>query len=490
MPQFDLLVVGGGPGGYVAAIRAAQRGLRVALVEKERPGGVCLNWGCIPTKAMLRSAEVFQIVDSAKDFGITTENVQVDFAAVRERKNGIVDELTHGVAGLLQANGVTVIEGHARFTGPSTVEVFRAGPSPVFDGGPRYAAAPTDIPIRTVEATDVIIATGSVPAPLPVSGADLPGVITSDGAFGLTEIPERLVVIGGSAVGVEWAGLFAAFGTAVTVVEMQDRLVPAEDAEIGAALGRSFTGRGITVSTSSTVTGIERSGDGLRVNVDGTDPRALDADIVLVGVGRRPNTAALGLDAAGVGTDARGFIPVDDRLRTGVEHVYAIGDVTGKALLAHVASHQGLTAADVIAGHDVHIDYHAIPAATFTHPEIASVGLTEAAARAAGHDVVTAKFPFAALGRARSVGDTEGFLKIIAGARHHEVLGVHIIGPSASDLITEGALAITLEATLDELAHTIHAHPTFGEIGMEAALTGLGLPIHIAPPRTRRGDRA
>ncbi|MGW5383299.1 dihydrolipoyl dehydrogenase [Nocardia sp. NPDC003963] len=487
MPQFDLLVVGGGPGGYVAAIRAAQRGLRVALVEKERPGGVCLNWGCIPTKAMLRSAEVFRIVADAASFGITTENVQVDFAAVRERKNGIVDDLTGGVAGLLRANGVTVIEGHARFTGPTTVEVFQAGPSQVFDGGPRYAAAPTDLAIRTVEATDVIIATGSVPALLPIPGAGLPGVITSDGAFGLTEIPERLVVIGGSAVGAEWAGLFATFGTAVTVVEMQDRLVPAEDAELGAALGRSFTGRGITVLTGSTVTGIEQSEDGLRVSVDGTDPRVLDADIVLVGVGRRPNTAALGLDAAGVATDARGFVPVDDRLRTGVEHVFAIGDVTGEALLAHVASHQGLTAADVIAGHDIRIDYTAIPAATFTHPEIASVGLTEDAARAAGHEVVIAKFPFAALGRARSVGDTEGFLKIVAGARHHEVLGVHIIGPSASDLITEGALAITLEATLDELAHTIHAHPTFGEVGMEAALAGLGLPVHIAPPRTRRG---
>ncbi|WP_039821439.1 dihydrolipoyl dehydrogenase [Nocardia testacea] len=490
MPQFDLLVVGGGPGGYVAAIRAAQRGLRVALVEKERPGGVCLNWGCIPTKAMLRSADVFQTVNGAAAFGITATDVQVDFAAVRERKNGIVDELTSGVARLLQANGVTVIEGHARFTGPTTVEVFQAGPSPVFDGGPRYAAVPTDIPIHTVEATDVIIATGSVPALLPVPGADLPGVITSDGAFGLTEIPERLVVIGGSAVGAEWASLFATFGTVVTVVEMQDRLVPAEDAEIGAALGRSFTGRGITVMSGSTVTGIEQSADGLRVNVDRTDPCALDADVVLVGVGRRPNTAALGLDAAGVATDARGFIPVDDRLRTGVEHVYAIGDVTGKALLAHVASHQGLTAADAIAGHDVHIDYDVIPAATFTHPEIASVGLTEGAARAAGHDVVTAKFPFAALGRARSVGDTEGFLKIVAGARHHEVLGVHIIGPSASDLITEGALAITLEATLDELADTIHAHPTLGEIGMEAALAGLGLPVHIAPPRTRRGVSA
>lgn len=485
MPEFDLLIVGGGPGGYVAAIRAAQRGLHVGLVEKERPGGVCLNWGCIPTKAMLRSAEVFDTVRAAADFGIHADNVGFDFATVRQRKDGIVKELTDGVAGLLKAAGVTVIEGHARFTGPTTVDIHEPGPSPVFAGGPRYASEPATAAIRTVTATDVVIATGSVPAPLPVPGADLPGVVTSDGAFGLTEVPDRLVVIGGSAVGAEWASLFASFGAAVTVVEMQDHLVPLEDKEIGIALGRSFAARGIAVLTGSTVSGIAQRGDALVVDVDGAETGEIDADVVLIGVGRRPNTAHLDLDRAGIATDARGFIPVDDRLRTNVEHVYAIGDVTGKALLAHVASHQGLTAADVIAGHDAHIDYSVIPAATFTHPEIASVGLTEDAARAAGHEVITAKFPFAALGRAKALGDTQGFAKIVAGARHSEVLGVHIIGPAAGDLITEGALAITLEATLDELADTIHAHPTLGEIGMEAALTGLGLPVHIAPPRKR-----
>ncbi|WP_373862561.1 dihydrolipoyl dehydrogenase [Nocardia lijiangensis] len=444
-----------------------------------------MNWGCIPTKAMLRSAEVFQIIKGAAEFGVHADNVGFDFGAVRQRKDGIVKELTDGVAGLLKANGVTVIEGHARFTGPTTVEVFEAGQSPIFPGGPRYAAAPTATAIRTISATDVIVATGSVPAALPVPGADLPGVVTSDGAFGLTEVPGRLVVIGGSAVGAEWASLFATFGSAVTVVEMQDRLVPLEDKEIGVALGRSFGKRGITVLTGSTVTGIAQADGALRVGVGGPQAGELDADVVLVGVGRRPNTADLGLNAAGIGTDARGFISIDEKLRTGVEHVYAIGDVTGKALLAHVASHQALTAADVIAGHDAHIDYAVIPAATFTHPEIASVGLTEDAARAAGHEVIIAKFPFAALGRAKSFGDTEGFLKIVAGARHQEVLGVHIIGPSASDLITEGVLAIALEATLEELADTIHAHPTLGEIGMEAALTGLGLPVHVAPPRKR-----
>ncbi|WP_396917446.1 dihydrolipoyl dehydrogenase [Mycolicibacterium sp.] len=477
MREFDLLVIGGGPGGYVAAIRAAQHGLSVGLVEKERPGGVCLNWGCIPTKAMLRSAEVLQTVRDAAEYGIRADNVGFDYAAVRRRMTEVVTGLTDGVAGLLKANGVTVIEGHARFTGPTTVEICDV---PAGDG-PRYAATPAEAVDRAT-ARDVIIATGSTPIPLPIPGADLPGVITSDGAFGLTEVPGRIVIVGGSAVGAEWASLFAAFGSAVTVVEMRDTLVPAEDADLGAALGRSFKQRGITVLTGSTVSAIAQT-EALRVTVEGPKPQEIDADIVLFGVGRRPNTAELGIDATGVHTDARGFIEVDEQLHTNVDHVYAIGDVTGKALLAHVASHQGLTAADVLAGHDKRIDYGVVPAATFTHPEIASVGLTEAQARAAGHDPVTAKFPFAALGRARTFGDTEGFVKIVAGRKYGEVLGVHIIGPAASDLVTEGALAITLEATLDELADTIHAHPTLGEIGMEAALAALGLPVHITPPK-------
>lgn len=475
--EFDLLVIGGGPGGYVAAIRAAQLGISVGVIEKERPGGVCLNWGCIPTKAMLRSAEVLQTVRDCGSYGVRADNVDFDYAAVRARMNDVVTTLTDGVAGLLRANGVTVINGHARFTGPTTVEICDVDSG----AGPRYAAAPGE-QIDAASARDIIIATGSTPIPLPIPGADLPGVITSDGAFGLTDVPKRVVIVGGSAVGAEWANLFSAFGSEVTVVEMRDTLVPAEDIDIGAALERSFVQRGITVHTGSTVTAIEQA-KALRIVVSGPKPCEIDADVVLFGVGRRANTADLALQSAGVGVDERGFIAVDDRLRTNVDHVYAIGDVTGKALLAHVASHQGITAAEVIAGHDKHMDYTALPAATFTHPEIASVGLTEAAAASAGHVINVATFPFAALGRARTYGDTEGFIKIVAGKEYGEVLGVHIIGPSASDLITEAALAITLEATLDELAETIHAHPTLGEIGMEAALAALGMPVHIPPKR-------
>ncbi|RCW43167.1 dihydrolipoamide dehydrogenase [Halopolyspora algeriensis] len=488
MQEFDLLVVGGGPGGYVAAIRAAQRGLSVGLVEKEKAGGVCLNWGCIPTKAMLRSAEVYETVLHAADFGVHAENVALDYDAVSRRKDGIVKNLTDGVAGLLKANGVTVIDGHARFASPTTVDVYGTGESELGAGGPRYAASPAGSePIEQVRARDVLVATGSVPVQLPLPGADLPGVITSDGAFGLTEVPGRIAVIGGSAVGAEWASLFAALGSEVTIVEMMPSLVPAEDAEVGKELGKSLRKRGVSVLADSTVSAIERGpSDELRVTVEGSKAQQVDVDVVLVGVGRRPNTAALDLDAAGVATDERGFVRVDEQLRTNVEHVYAIGDVTGEALLAHVASHQGITAAEVIAGDDhARIDYTAVPAATFTHPEIASVGLTEARAGELGHEIVTAKFPFAALGRSKTYGETEGFMKIVAGKQYGEVLGVHIIGPSASDLITEGALAITLEATLDELAETIHAHPTLGEVGMEAAMSALGLPVHTAPPRRR-----
>ncbi len=487
MQEFDLLVVGGGPGGYVAAIRAAQRGLSVGLVEKERTGGVCLNWGCIPTKAMLRSAEVYETVLHAADFGVGVGDVSLDYGAVLKRKDGIVTELTGGIAQLLNANGVTLIDGHARFTGPTTVDVYEVGDGELGPEGPKYAASPVGAqPISRARGRDVLIATGSVPVQLPLPGADLPGVVTSDGAFGLSEVPNRIVVVGGSAVGAEWASLFQALGSEVTLVEMMPSLVPAEDAEVGKALGRSFSKRGIQVLTGATVSKIDQGADGLKVSVDGAKVSEVDTDVVLVGVGRKPNTESLDLANIGVATDKRGFIEVDDQLRTNVEHVYAIGDVTGRVLLAHVASHQGITAVEHIVGSEhARMDYTAVPAATFTHPEIASVGLTEQQATEAGHEITVGKFPFAALGRSKTYGDTEGFVKVVAGAQYGEVLGVHIIGPSASDLITEGTLAIELEATLDELADTIHAHPTLGEIGMESAMLAMGMPVHTAPPRKR-----
>jgi dihydrolipoamide dehydrogenase len=489
---FDLLVVGGGPGGYVAAIRAAQLGLHTALIEKERAGGVCLNWGCIPTKAMLRSAEVLETMQHSSDFGILADNVRLDYPAVLRRKDTIVEGLTDGVAGLLKTNGVTVFNGHARFAGPTTVEVVDVGDSPIGPGGPLYAAPPADGPrLATVVGRDVIIATGSTPAVLPIPGADLPGVVTSDGAFLLQEVPQRIVIVGGSAVGAEWASIFRAFGSSVTLVELMPTLVPLEDEDMGRTLARSFTARGIEVLTASTVTDIEASGSDtgaamqVKISPSGGGPeRNVLADAVLMGVGRRPNLLGLDLERTGVALNQRGFIQVDDQLRTNVPHVYAIGDVTGRVLLAHVASHQGLVAVGVIAGHEhERMSYRAVPAATFTHPEVASVGMTEKQAREAGYDLVTGRFPFAALGRARTYGATEGLVKIVSEKRYGEVLGVHIIGPSASDLIPEAVLAINLEATLSDIADAIHAHPTFGEGTMESSMVALGLPIHIAPAR-------
>jgi len=507
MPEnaYDLVVVGGGPGGYPAAIRAAQLGLKVALIEKERPGGVCLNWGCIPTKAMLRSAEVLETVQHGAEFGVLADNVRLDYPAVVERKDRVTKTLTDGVASLLEANGVTVVNGHARFVGPKTVEVVAVGDAPLGAGGPLYNAppAPDGRPQARLEGRSLIVATGSTPVLLPIPGIELPGVVTSDGAFLLPEVPRRIVIIGASAVGAEWATMFGAFGSEVTMVELLPTLLPAEDTDIGKTLARSFAKRGIKVQTGRTVSEIAqvagaKAGKGgkaataLRVTVtdpDGQHPTQVETDVVLVGVGRRPNTEGLDLDRAGVATDARGWVTVDDRLRTNVPGVHAIGDVTGTVLLAHVASHQGLVAAAVLAGHDERIDYRAVPAATFTHPEVASVGLTEASAREAGHDVVVDRFPFAALGRAQTYGSTEGLVKVVADRSYGEVLGVHIIGPGASDLIPEGVLAMHLEATLHDIADTIHAHPTLGESTMEATMVALGLPVHVAPPRKARSGR-
>jgi len=493
---FDLVVVGGGPGGYPAAIRAAQLGLKTALVEKERPGGVCLNWGCIPTKAMLRSAEVLETVQHGAEFGVLADNVRLDYSAVLKRKDRVVKGLTDGVAGLLKANGVTVVGGHARFTGPTTLEVTGTGESPLGAGGPLYNAppAPDGRPHASLEGRNVIVATGSTPVLLPIPGIDLPGVVTSDGAFLLPEVPGRIVIIGASAVGAEWATMFHAFGSQVTLVELLPTLIPAEDEDMGRTLARSFTRRGITVQTGRTVSEIapagraRKQGGPLLVTItdpDGQHPEQVETDAVLVGVGRRPNTEGLDLEHTGVTTDRRGWVQVDEQLRTSVPGVYAIGDVTGTVLLAHVASHQGLVAAGVIAGHAERMGYKAVPAATFTHPEVASVGLTEAKATEAGHDVVVGRFPFTALGRAQTYGSTEGLVKVVADRRYGEVLGVHIIGPAASDLIPEGVLAMQLEATLTDIADTIHAHPTLGEGTMEAAMVALGLPVHVPPPRRR-----
>jgi dihydrolipoamide dehydrogenase len=471
MAPVDVCIIGAGPGGYVAAIRAAQLGLRTAVVERDQLGGVCLNRGCIPTKALLRTAELLRAFQDAATWGIHAENVRLDYPAAVRRRDQVVRTLRQGVASLLRSQGVAVITGHGRLDGPRRVVVAGNGTSEI------------------IEARNVIVATGSRPAVPPIPGADdREVVLTSDDALDLPTLPRSIVVIGGGAVGAEWADIFQAFGCETTLLEMMPTLLPLEDEEIGKALARLFGRRGIKVLTGARVLAIERGGEGeALVRYQGADgaEATVAAERVLLGVGRAPLTTDLGLESAGVRLD-RGWVPVDEAMRTNVPGIYAIGDITRHQLLAHVASHQGLVAVERIAGRERRVDYDRVPACTFTHPEVASVGLTEARAREAGYAVQVGRFPFAALGRAQTVGATDGFVKIVADARYGEILGVHILGAAASDMIAEATLALQLEATLDDLVETIHAHPTWPEATAEAALAARGLALHLLRPREPR----
>jgi dihydrolipoyl dehydrogenase len=468
--QADIAILGGGPGGYVAALRAAQLGAQAVLVEENAVGGVCLNVGCIPTKALLRSAEVYRTLRQADRYGLRLEgSVQVDWPAIQDRKQTIVRRLVNGVEVLLRKAQVQVIRGRGRFAAPHTLKVTTA------DG------------TQQVEAKSVVVATGSQPVRLPLpgmspspgSGQVLPGVIDSTAALALEAIPRRLLVVGGGVVGVEFADLFSAFGAEVTVVEMLDRLLPLMDADLGEALARSLKKRGIRVHVNSRLTGVDPADGGLRATV--ATPKgevSLDADQVLVAVGRRPNVEDLGLEAAGVRVERAG-IPVDAHMQTNVPGVYAVGDVTGGALLAHVAMRGGEVAVENALGRPASLDLKTVPWCVYTDPEVASVGLTEAQAREKGYDVQVGRFPLQANGKALTYGATEGFVKVISEARFGEVLGLHLVAPHASDLIHEGGLALALEATLDELTTTLHGHPTLGEAVREAALEARGEALHL-----------
>ncbi len=463
----DVCVLGGGPGGYVAALRAAALGANVALVEADEVGGVCLLRGCVPSKAMLRSAEVYQLALHADSFGVSVSGVSADYPGIRKRKDAIVRQLVRGVHGLLDAAGVTLVSGYGRLAGAGVVEVERNGSGDL------------------VVAPKIIVASGSSAVMPPIPGTDLPGVIDSDGAFALEAVPKQILVAGAGAVGVEWATLFSLLGSDVTLVEMLPTVVPNEDADVSTALRRILVQQGISVHTGTRIEAIAKRRGGLRVTLATDDETSeVNATHVLMATGRRANTSDVGLDSAGV-TSTRQGIPVDGAMRTNRPDVYAIGDVTGQRLLAHVASHQGIVAAENAVGGDAAYHDHAVPACTFTHPEIASVGLGEADAREQHGEVIVGRFPFQALGRAKAFGDTDGFVKVVAGARHEELLGMHVIGPGASDIISEGALAIQLEATLHDLRETIHAHPTFPEATAEAAWAAINQPLNMPLRRAR-----
>jgi len=471
--EFDVVVIGAGTGGYVAAIRASQLGLKVAVVEKQKAlGGTCLIWGCIPTKALLEHAHALKVVQHVKDWGVTIGEgaIGIDMNQVQARKDKVVTGLTKGVEFLFKKNKIEWIKGTAAIAGRGVVEVI--------DGERRSLSATREI----------VIATGSTPRSVPGVEVDRRRIITSDEAIALREVPASMVILGSGAVGVEFASIFSRFGTKVTILELLPRIVPNEDAAVSAELEKSFRKQGITIHTGTRVTRATAAGDAVGIEAQLPDGTAvqLSADYLLVATGRAPVTAGLGVEGLGLSLD-RGYIAVDSLFRTGVPGVSAIGDVisfgAAKAphpQLAHVSSAEGIVTAERIAERDVRpINYEHVPSCTYCDPEIGSVGLTEAEAQARGFDVRVGTFPFFVLGRAKMAGETEGFVKIVADKKYDEVLGVHMIGPRATELVAEATLALRLECTVEELVRTIHAHPTFSEAVAEAAHAAHGEAIHM-----------
>ncbi|MGE0495846.1 MAG: dihydrolipoyl dehydrogenase [Vulcanimicrobiota bacterium] len=457
MDSFDLIVIGGGPGGYVAAIRAAQLGQRVACVEKEDIyGGTCLRVGCIPSKALLESSELLHEARSNfKRHGIVVGEVSVDLAAMMRRKDTIVKTLGKGIDGLFKKHGVTPIKGKARFVDGSTIEV----------DDQRY-------PSR-----NFLIATGSEPASLP--GIELDGDLIGSSTEALTypEVPGHLVVIGAGAIGLELGSVWGRLGAKVTVLEYLDRILPGADLEIAQAAQASFKRQGMTFHLGCKVTAARRQGD--RCVVERADGEPIECDRVLVSVGRRPNTEGLGLEAIGLETDRRGFIPVDEHFKTGVPGVYAIGDVIGGAMLAHKAEEEGVACVEQLFTGYGHVDHNLIPAVVYTHPEVASVGRTQEQLEEEGIKFRKGTFPFAANGRARALGSFDGLAKVLADAETDRILGVHIVGPRAGDLIAESVVAMAFSASSEDIARICHAHPTLPEVIKEAALAVDGRPLHI-----------
>jgi dihydrolipoamide dehydrogenase len=459
--DYDLAVIGGGPGGYVAAIRAAQFGLKVALVEERELGGTCLNRGCIPAKSLLHTAEVYHTVQHCAEFGITAREIGFDFAQIAAKKDGVIRQLRGGVESLVKSNGVTVINGRGVIKDPNTVTVEIPGETP-----------------QIIQTAKIIIATGSRPLQPPIPGIDGDRVITSDGVMQLTNCPEQVVIIGGGVIGVEIGTVFNSLGKAVTIIEMMDNILPGIDTEITQLLRKSLEARGVKIFTDSKVIGLKSVAAKATCTFKSSG-KTLEAegDLVIVAIGRRPNTENLGLEKAGIAME-RVFIKVDKRLETSVSGIYAIGDVVGKVQLAHVASAQGMVAAANAAGKNKKMEYKIVPGCIYTSPEIAMVGLTETAAIQQGYQIAIGKFPIASNGKSLIMGVREGLIKVVADKSTGEILGAQIMGPRATDLIAEIGVAMKLESTIEELADTIHPHPTVSEIVMEAAHDVAEVCIH------------
>lgn len=467
--RFDLLILGGGMS-YVGAIRAAQLGLSVGLVERDRLGGTCLNRGCIPSKALLETADLLhRVTEQGAEFGLSGhEGIGLDYGALAKRRDAVIDKHVGGVEFLLKKNKVTVLRGNGVLTGPTSVRV-SAG-----EAGELEATA-----------DNLIVATGGAPRSLPGLEPDGRLIITSDEALSRGDVPDRVTIVGAGAIGVEWASMYRDFGSEVTLVEFADRIVPLEDPEVGKELARVFRKRGIALHAASTIDAetIQKAENEVSFQIatkDGSKRTDLTSDVILVAVGRRPLTDDIGLDGIDGVALEKGYVIVDEYMRTGVEHLYAIGDIVPGFALAHVASHEAVVAVEHLAGHDPEpVRMELMPRVTFCRPQIASVGMSEEEARADGREVKVGSFPFRALGKATIVGEVDGFAKFVADADNGRLLGAHVIGPHAGDLLAEPTLAMLVEGTAAEIAMNVHAHPTLTEVLAEAALAVDGAPIHV-----------
>ncbi|HOJ32268.1 MAG TPA: dihydrolipoyl dehydrogenase [Candidatus Hydrogenedentes bacterium] len=464
MKKYDVAVIGTGPGGYVAAIRAAQMGAKTIVFEKEEVGGVCLNWGCIPTKTLIYTAELYRKLQKAEELGLSINNISLNLPALLKRKDAVIRRNKNGILSLFKAHGIELVKAEATLAGLGRIRA---------NGD-------------EIHANSVIIATGSSPAQIRGLETDGQRIITSTEALELEELPKKALVIGAGAIGAEFACLWNIFGVDVTLVEMLPRVLPIADEELSDMLAAIMRRRKMDVRTNTVVKRLDMNSNGVHVEFEGARTEPIDVDLVLVGIGRRYHSDVVE-DAQGIHVkrNDRGMILVDEHMETNVPGIYAIGDVTGKTMLAHGASAEGLVAVSNALGKSRRMDYKAIPACTFTSPELAGVGLTEAKARQSGVDVKVGKFSYQASGRAATMGESDGLVKIVADARTDEVLGMHVIGPEAGELIGQGVIAMNLEATVAELAHAVQTHPTLSESVMEAAEDYYGMSIHTPP--TRKG---
>lgn len=459
---FDVIVIGGGVGGYPAAIRAAQRGKKVALIEAGLMGGTCLNRGCIPSKILIAEAELYHKIQHASDFGINVENISFDYSKMEARKTNLVTKIRKGLEGLIQANKIKVYKGYGKFSSPTEVEV-------------------TGTDNALLKAEKIIIATGSEPRNISAFPFDNEKIIDSTALLDLKKLPKSIVIIGGGVIGCEFASLYNLLGVEVTICELLPSILPMEAKAVSQALTRNFKNRGITIFTGAEVKAVEKKGPGVEVKLG--DGNSFKADLALIAVGRSMNTDKINLDKSGVKTDGKGNIPTNEEMQTNVPHIYAVGDIASKYWLAHVASHQGVVAADNACGHHARMHYDAIPSVIFTYPEIGTCGLSLEQAKEKGYDAQIGQFPFQALGKSQAINEPEGFAQIVVDKKTGQILGAQVVGYEASSLISEMVVAIANELTVECITDTIHAHPTLAESWLEAAYLSIDLPLHFPPKR-------